>query len=251
MESLLLVIVLFSLLLLSAPIFIALFLSSVLITILFTTMEPMMFPQILFRSIDKFSLLAIPFFILTGELMSRGTIASRLVKFADILVGYLPGGLAIAGVVACGLFGSISGSTIATMVAIGGILIPAMKERNYTDEFTLGIATAAPILGIVIPPSVPLIIYGLLASQSVGELFIAGFLPGLLIILAFSFYAILYNKNKNIVRTPVPNVAGFLRAVRSSLWALLLPVLIFGGIFSGVFTVTEAAAVSVLYSLNR
>jgi tripartite ATP-independent transporter DctM subunit len=249
MESILLVVVLFSLLLLSTPIFIALFLSSVIITVLFTTIEPMVFPQILFRSIDKFSLLAIPFFILTGELMSRGTIASRLVRFADILVGYLPGGLAIAGVVACGLFGSISGSTIATMVAIGGIMIPAMRERNYTDKFTLGMAASAPILGIVIPPSVPLIIYGLLASQSVGELFIAGFLPGLLIILAFSLYSIFYNKNRNIVREKVPSPAVFFNAVKSSIWALLLPVLIFGGIFSGVFTVTEAAAVSVLYSL--
>ena len=249
MDTLLLVIILFGLLGLSVPIFVSLFVASVTVTLVFTGMDPMVFPQILFRSIDKFALLAIPFFILTGELMSRGTIARRLVNFADMLVGALPGGLAIAGVVACGLFGAISGSTIATMVAIGGIMIPAMRERNYDKGFTLGIATCAPILGIVIPPSVPLILYGLLASESVGELFISGFLPGFIIIAALSVYAIIYNRKRDVVRKPWPTFRVFMEALKEGIWALLLPVLIFGGIFSGVFTVTEAAAVSAFYSM--
>ncbi|VBB43538.1 TRAP proton/solute symporter, large membrane protein component [uncultured Desulfatiglans sp.] len=249
MENLVLVFVLFLLFFLSAPIYIALFLTSLLVIVCFTTIDPMVLAQVLFRSIDKFSLLAVPFFILTGDIMARGSIAVRLVKFTETLVGFLPGGLAIAGVAACGLFGSISGSTIATMVAIGGIMIPAMMQRGYDKSFTLGIMTAAPILGIIIPPSVPLIIYALLTSESVGELFMAGFVPGLLIILGLCLYVFFYSKKRGVETRGFPSGAELWEAVKAGAWALLLPIIIFGGIFSGVFTVTEAAAVSAFYAL--
>lgn len=249
MENLLLIGLLILLFVLSTPIFVALFISSILAALWFTSMEPMVYAQVLFRSIDKFSLLAVPFFILTGDIMAKGTIAVRLVRFTETMVGFLPGGLAIAGIVACGLFGSISGSTIATMVAIGGIMIPAMEQRGYDRSFTLGIMTASPILGIIIPPSVPLIIYALLTSESVGELFMAGFLPGILIILSLSVYVYFYSKNSSVEKKEFPTLREFWDALKSSIWALLLPFIIFGGIFSGVFTVTEAAAVSAFYAL--
>jgi C4-dicarboxylate transporter DctM subunit len=197
---------------------------------------------------DKFALIVVLFFVLCGNIMTTGSIVEKLIKTANVLVGWLPGGLAIAGVLACGFFGAISGSTVATMVAIGGFMIPALMKHHYDEKFSVGIMTTSPILGIVIPPSISMILYAMVTNDPLEALFLTGFVPGALIIVAMSVYAYFYCKRRNFEVLPKPTLKQLLATLRESMWALLLPVLIFGGIYSGIFTANEAAVVACFYA---
>jgi len=233
----------------TVPVFMALFFTGVVGVAFFTNVPLMIQAQALFRSMDNFALVVVLFFILCGNIMTAGSIVDRLVKVANVTVGWMPGGLAMAGVLGCGLFGAISGSTVATVVAIGGFMIPALMENRYEESFAIGIMTTSPILGIVIPPSISMILYSMVTHCSLEGLFLTGFLPGIMIIAAFSAYSFLYfRKRTDYVRTPIPTSGEFLQAYKEGFWSLMLPVIIFGGIFSGAFTANEAAVVASVYA---
>jgi len=220
------------------------------VTLKFFTWTPLLvLPQQLFNALDNFVLLAIPFFILAGAIMTEGEMADRLVAVIRYLVGRVPGGLAIAGLLGCIFFAALSGSSPATVIAIGGIMIPALKEAGYEEDFAIGLLTSAGSLGIVIPPSIPMILYCLVMNVSVSELFMAGIVPGLLIGVIFSLYILARARAKGWREKGEFSWKVFGRLLNRGLWAMLLPVIVLGGIYSGIFTPTEAAAVAVAYAL--
>ncbi|GEA09851.1 TRAP transporter large permease [Alteromonas sp. KUL49] len=206
--------------------------------------------QRLSTGIDSFALLAIPYFILSGYLMGQGGIAHRLIAFAKVLVGRLPGGLAFVNVISCALFGSISGSAVASTSAIGGFMIPAMKKEGYDRPFSTAVTVTAATTGMLIPPSNILIIYSLASGGvSIAALFIAGYLPGILVTLLLIAAAYLYVKKQDIKPLQAETIEPFWPSFFGAIPSLLLIVLIIGGIIGGFFTPTEAGAVAVLYSL--
>jgi C4-dicarboxylate transporter, DctM subunit len=206
-------------------------------------------PEQLFNGLDSFVLLAVPFFILSGAIMGKGSIARRLVAFINSLVGWVPGGLAVAGVGACVFFAAISGSGMATIAAIGGIMLPALKNANYDRRFSIGLLTTAGSLGIVIPPSIPMILYCLVMNTSVAEMFLAGVMPGLMIGGVLAAYTLYMGTKHGWKVDQRPSLKEIIRTAREGIWAILLPVVVLGGIYGGVFTPTEAAAVSVIYAI--
>ncbi len=206
-------------------------------------------PQQFFNALDNFVLLAIPFFILAGRIMTEGSMAQRLVDVMRALVGNKRGGLAVTAVLACLFFAALSGSSPATVVAIGTIMIPALTRSGYPENFSVGLITSAGSLGIVIPPSIPMILYALVMNVSVAELFLAGVGPGLLIGAIFIGYVVWKARREDWRVEKGYTWAESLRVARRGGWALMLPVIVLGGIYSGVFTPTEAAAVSVVYAL--
>ncbi|WP_265519193.1 TRAP transporter large permease [Nitratireductor luteus] len=198
-------------------------------------------------ALDSFPLLAVPLFILAGDIMTQGGIARRLFNFADALLGRLRGGLAMSSVAACMMFGAISGSSPATVAAIGSMAIPLLVGRGYDLRFSTALITAAGTLGVIVPPSIPMIIYGMSASASVSALFIGGIFPAIVVGVLLMGYAFWYgHRNRDRITTDAGKVP-FLTAFRESFWALVAPVFVLGGIYSGAFTPTEAAAVSVVY----
>ena len=232
------------------PVFMCLFFTAVLGFIFFTDLPILLLAQTLFRSMDKFALVVVLFFILCGNIMTAGSIVEKLIKVANSLVSWLPGGLGMAGVLACGLFGAISGSTVATVVALGGFMIPALLEKGYPEKYTLGLMTTSPNLGVIIPPSIGMILYSMISNVSLEGLFLTGFLPGVLIMLLTCLYSYFFFRNKKeIVRMPVPSTMEVLAVLKEGFWALMLPLIIFGGIFSGAFTANEAAVVACVYAL--
>jgi C4-dicarboxylate transporter DctM subunit len=232
----------------TVPVFMALFFAGLVGLVWLAGIDPQIVIEVLYRSMDKFALIVVLFFVLCGNIMTTGSIVEKLIKTANVLVGWLPGGLAIAGVLACGFFGAISGSTVATVVAIGGFMIPALIKHHYDEQFSVGIMTTAPILGIIIPPSISMILYAMVTNDALEALFLTGFVPGGLIIAAMSIYAYIYCKKRNFETLPKPTLKQLLATLRESMWALFLPVLIFGGIYSGVFTANEAAVVACFYA---
>ncbi len=231
------------------PVFMCLFFTAFLSFIFFTDLPVLLLAQTLFRSLDKFALVVVLFFILCGNIMTAGSIVEKLIKVANILVSWLPGGLGMAGVIACGLFGAISGSTVATVVALGGFMIPALLNNGYEEKFTLGLMTTSPNLGVIIPPSIGMILYSMISNVSLEGLFLTGFVPGILIILGVCIYTyFFYRKKTELVRMPVPNFSQVLAALKEGFWSLMLIVIIFGGIFSGMFTANEAAVVACVYA---
>ena len=196
---------------------------------------------------DSFSLMAIPFYILAGNLMSIGGISKRIVNFCDLVVGRLTGGLGMATITASMFFAAISGSSPATVSAMGTIMIPEMEERGYSEEFATGLTTVAGTIGVIIPPSIPFVIYGVVSGASVGKLFFAGIIPGLLIGAALMVVCYIISKKRGY-RGISKNKANFGRVFLDSIWALLSPVIILGGIYAGIFTPTEAAVVGIVYS---
>ncbi len=203
----------------------------------------------LFNSLDNFILLAIPFFVLAGTIMTKGAIAKRLIAFINSLVGWIPGGLGISGVLACIFFAAISGSGPATVVAIGSIMVPALVKAGYHKRFSIGLITTSGSLGIVIPPSIPMILYCMVMNVSVQEMFLAGILPGLLIGVVLIIYTLLRSRQNNWKIEQRPSWGEVLRTGKEGFWAILLPIIVLGGIYSGIFTPTEAAAISVVYAL--
>lgn len=206
-------------------------------------------PKEMFSAIDKFPLAAIPFFILAGHLMETGGISRRLVGFAKSLVGGVQGGLPMTCVLTCMIFAAVSGSSVATTFAIGAILIPALVKHGYPVGYAAALQATSAELGVVIPPSIPLILFGVSAEVSIGELFIAGFGPGLLIGGSLMLFVHLWCRYKGLGKRDGEGRDPVLKAAREAGWALLMPVIILGGIYGGIFTPTEASVVAVFYAL--
>jgi C4-dicarboxylate transporter DctM subunit len=205
--------------------------------------------QQLFNGMDNFILLSIPFFILAGSIMSEGSISKHLVSVMQLVTCRIPGGLAVAGTLACIFFAAISGSSPATVIAIGSIMIPALIKHGYGERFSIGLLTSAGSLGILIPPSIPMVLYALVMNVSVGKLFMAGFMPGILMGLLLMTYSIFMAKRFNWNCSIIYQRGEAWTIIRSAIWGILMPVIVLGGIYSGIFTPTEAAAVSVVYAL--
>jgi C4-dicarboxylate transporter DctM subunit len=202
----------------------------------------------LFTGIEKFEIMAIPFFILAGSFLTHGGVARRMIRFATSMVGHWHGGLGLAGVLSCALFAAVSGSSPATVVAIGSILLPAMLKAGFPKRFGAGVITTSGALGILIPPSIVMVMYAVSTNTSVGALFMAGVIPGL-VMAAFLGLTTWYRAKKfNYPRQPRASWAERLKAFRESVWGLMLIVVVMGGIYSGMFTPTEAAAVSAVYA---
>lgn len=235
--------------LIGVPVAVSLGASTVLTMLLFTDLDIAAMPQLIFDGINKFALMAIPMFVLAGNLLSKGGSARRIIDFAKSMVGHLPGGLPMSAIFACVIFAAVSGSSPATVVAIGSIMFVAIKEAGYPKEYAVGGITTAGSLGILIPPSVVMIVYGVTAEVSIAQLFMAGVVPGLM--LGGMMIAQTYIGAKRLgfkATTPEPwseRVKKFFRAF----WALLIVVVVIGGIYGGIFTPTEAAAASAIYAL--
>ncbi|WP_264739760.1 TRAP transporter large permease [Cytobacillus firmus] len=239
---------LFIFIFLSVPIAFSLGLSTVLGVWMHDTLPLEIVPQRIFVSMNSFPLMAIPFFILAGNLMGAGSMSKRLVNFASSLVGHFTGGLAMVAIVTSMFFAAISGSGAATTAAIGSILIPAMVAKGYKIEYAAANQAVAGALGIIIPPSIAMILYGVAAEVSIGDLFIAGILPGLLITLSLLISAYIIANRRGYVGEEKKSFPDVLVAFKKSFLALLMPIIVLGGIYSGVFTPTEASVVAVVYS---
>ena len=237
------------LLVLGAPIFIALS-GSVMVAMGTGSHIPLAIViERLFAGLDKFSLMAIPFFILTGSLMSVGGLSQRIVNFANLLVGRFTGGLSITAVSSSMFFGAISGSSPATVVAVGGLLYPAMRRDGYSSPFSIGVIIASGSLGIIIPPSIVMIVYAAVTGVSVGALFMAGIGAGLLYAACFLPYCVWRARRDGVKPMTPPTLRQLWVGLKDASWGLGVPVVVLGGIYGGVFTPTEAAAVSVMYAL--
>ncbi len=202
----------------------------------------------LFTGIERFEIMAIPFFILAGNFLTHGGVAKRMIRFATAMVGHLHGGLALGGVLACALFAAVSGSSPATVVAIGSILLPAMVKQGYPKKFGVGVIGTAGALGILIPPSIVMVIYAVSTNSSIGRLFIAGIIPGIMLAALLMFVTWAVAKKRNYPRMPKASFKEMLLAFRESVWGLFLIVVVIGGIYTGIFTPTEAAAMSAMYA---
>ena len=248
--TLFLIILLFVLLFLSVPVAYAMA-GATIITIYFFTDIPMQVTvQRMFASVNSFPLLAIPLFILAGKLMENGGISKRLINLATAFVGHTAGGYAAVGVIACMFFGALSGSSAATVAAIGSILIPAMINKGYKPRFAAGSVAVAGELGAIIPPSIPMILFGVVTGTSIGSMFIAGVIPGILLGLGLIVFVYIVSKKKGYGGN-IEKATWKMRfkALYDAIFALFMPVIILGGIYGGIFTPTEAAAVAVLYAL--
>jgi len=236
------------LLLLGVPIAISLGLTSLAFTGLFTDDPAVVVAQKLFDTMEHTTLLAIPFFVLSSHFLTTGGVSARLVEFAKSMVGWMRGGLAMATVVACMFFAAISGSSPATVVAIGSIMIPGMVAAGYDKSFAVGVVATAGSLGILIPPSIPMIVYADAVEESVGKMFIAGILPGIMMGLFLLVTTYLYARRTNMPREPWQGWGHLVISFGRAFWGLLLIIIVVGGIYGGVFTPTEAAAVAAVYS---
>ncbi|HYD75596.1 TRAP transporter large permease subunit [Ramlibacter sp.] len=241
-------ILLFVLMVLGMPIAIALGLSSLVTIMLFARDSLASLSLKLYETSEHYTLLAIPFFILGGSFMTTGGVARRMIRFANACIGHLRGGLAMASVLACMLFAAVSGSSPATVVAVGSIVIAGMVKAGYPQNFAAGVICNAGTLGILIPPSIVMVVYGAATETSVGRLFMAGVIPGILLGLMLMVAIYVRARMLNLPRQPAASMRDMLTSGRDSLWGLLLVVIILGGIYGGIFTPTEAAAVAAVYA---
>ncbi len=202
----------------------------------------------LFTGIENFGIMAIPFFIFAGTLLTQGGVARRMIHFATTMVGHLYGGLALAGIIACALFAAISGSSVATVAAIGSIIMPEMVRRGFPRRFSAGVITTSGALGILVPPSVVMVLFAVSTNTSVGKLFAAGIMPGLVLALALGLTTWWIARRRQLPRLPRASWRERWQAFRDASWGLALIVIVIGGIYSGVFTPTEAAACAAVYS---
>jgi len=197
-------------------------------------------------SLNKELILAVPLFLLCGAVMTEGSAARRLVRIVRALTAPTRGGLGVAAIISCAVFAAISGSSIVTMIAVGSVLYPAMKEAGYTNRFALGTVVSGGTLGIIIPPSIPLILYGLVTETSIVDLFLAGVLPGLVLIVLMMTYAIWANRHRPAQKMDWAELGV---AVKTGIWAALFPIILLGGIYSGYYSPTESAAVALVYAV--
>jgi C4-dicarboxylate transporter DctM subunit len=248
MNAAIIFILLFGLMLTGMPISISLGLT--VLTFLFTMTDvPIQSVALkLFTGIEKFEIMAIPFFILAGNFLTHGGVARRMINFATSMVGHWHGGLALAGVMACALFAAVSGSSPATVVAIGSIILPAMVRQGFPNKFGAGVITTSGALGILIPPSIVMVMYSVSTNTSVGKLFMAGVVPGLMLAFLLGLTTWYLARKHNYPRLPKASWAERGVAFRKSFWGLFLIVIVMGGIYSGVFTPTEAAAMAAVYA---
>jgi len=202
----------------------------------------------LFTGIEKFEIMAIPFFILAGNFLTHGGVARRMINFATSMIGHFHGGLGLAGILACSMFALVCGSSVATVVAIGSIILPAMVRQGYPMRFGAGIIVCAGSLGILMLPSIPKVVYAIATNTSIGALFVAGLIPGILLTIMLCAVTWYVSKKRGYVRLPKASWGERFSAFRQSVWGLMLVVIIVGGIYSGVFTATEAAAMSAVYA---
>lgn len=248
MEIALLLVVLF-LLISSTPVYVALGLASVVAIGFFTSIPLEIIGQRMFAGIDTFSLMAVPFFILAANVMKGGGLSTKILNFANAFVGHKKGGLAMTVVLSCMFFGAVSGSSPATVIAIGALMVPALKEGRYGKKFTMGLVTSSSTIAVIIPPSIGMIVYGSVTGVSVGDLFIAGVLPGILFGALYMIYSYIYAKKENLPTQPKKSGKERWETFKDASWALGIPVIIIGGIYGGIFTPTEAAAVAAVYSI--
>jgi C4-dicarboxylate transporter DctM subunit len=230
------------------PISIALGLTVLSFLFFFTNIPTEAVAMKLFTGIEKFEIMAIPFFILAGNFLTHGGVAKRMINFATSMVGHLYGGLALSGVIACALFAAVSGSSPATVVAIGSILLPAMVKAGFPKRFGAGVITTSGSLGILIPPSIPMVIYCVATNSSVGGMFMGGVVPGLMLATLLGLVSWWIARKNDYPRMPKATWTQRGKAFRESVWGLLLIVIVLGGIYSGLFTPTEAAAMSAVYA---
>ena len=248
MSALLIFVILFALMLTGMPISISLGLT--VLTFLFTmTQVPIESVGLkLFSGLDNFGIMAIPFFILAGTFLTRGGVAKRMINFTVSLVGHWPGGLGLAGVAACALFAAISGSSVATVVAIGSIIMPAMVEQGFPKRFGAGVIATSGALGTLVPPSLILVLFGVSTNSSIGALFMAGIIPGLILATMLGAVTWWIAWRNNYPRQPRATWGERARAFYDGIWGLMLVFIVLGGIYSGIFTPTEAAAVAAVYA---
>jgi C4-dicarboxylate transporter DctM subunit len=249
MASLLLVGILLGLLAINVPVAVTFGVTAALFLALLTDVPLTLIPQQMFGGTDSTVLQAVPFFLLAGALMDKGGISRRLVNFANVLVGWVTGGLAMVSVVASMFFAGISGSAAADSAAVGSVMIPAMERKGYAKDFSAALIACAGTIGTMIPPSIPMIIYGVTTGTSIGGLFIAGVVPGVLMGLALMAHAYAVSRRRGYSGLALPSAREAWVAFREALLTLLMPILVVGGILGGVFTPTEAAAIAVFYSL--
>ena len=237
----------FVLICIGVPIAIALGLASVLALTLASHMPLLLLPQKIFNGVNSFPFMAIPLFLLAGNIMAEAKISERLVALAQVFVGRFPGGLAHVSTGACAFFGAISGSAPATTAAIGSIMIPSMTKRGYSPAFSAAVVAASGVLGLVIPPSLTMVVFGVLSGASIGSLFLCGIVPGILLsfVLICTNYVIARRRGLHAEAAVPSSQIG--KIIRESMLALFMPFIILGGIYSGVFTATESAAVACLY----
>lgn len=240
---------LFGLMLIGVPVAVSLGASTVLTMLLFTNLDVAEVPQRIFDGINKFPLMAIPMFILAGNLLSKGGSARRIIDFAKSMVGHLPGGLPMSAIFACVIFAAVSGSSPATVVAIGSIMFVAIKEAGYPKEYAVGGITTAGSLGILIPPSVVMIVYGVTSDTSIARLFMAGVVPGLMLGGMMILQTYIGAKRLGFKATTPEPWSERIKKFGKAFWALLIVVVVIGGIYGGIFTPTEAAAASAIYAL--
>jgi C4-dicarboxylate transporter DctM subunit len=239
---------LFGLMLTGMPISISLGLTVLTFLFTMTTVPITSVALKLFTGIERFEIMAIPFFILAGNFLTHGGVARRMIAFASSMVGHWHGGLALAGVMACALFAAVSGSSPATVVAIGSIILPAMVKQGFPKQFGAGVITTSGALGILIPPSIVMVMYSVATNTSVGQLFMAGVIPGLTLATMLGLTTWWRARKNNYPRLPKASWGERFRTFRESVWGLLLIVVVIGGIYSGIFTPTEAAAMSAVYA---
>ena len=239
----------FPLLFLSVPISFVLILSTIAyILAMGGDVSWLLVPSRVVRGMDSFLLMCLPFFVLAGNLMNNGGITERLIKLAQAFVGHIRGGLAMVDVMVCAFFGAVSGSAVAATSAVGSVMIPSLKKEGYPADFSAGLTAVASTMAPVIPPSLAFVLYGAVSRVPIGDLFVAGILPGILMAIALMSVVYVYAKRDNYPRLPRTSWKGRLKAIKESILCLILPVFILGGITSGIFTPTEAAAMAALYA---
>ena len=248
MTALFLLIALFVLLFLGVPVAISLGLASVLTMLLFGDQSLLSSSQKFFHAMQVYPLLAVPFFILAGAFMTTGGVARRMINFANALVGHYRGGLAMAALLASAFFAAVSGSSPATVVAVGSVMIAGMVSSGYSKPFAAGVICNAGTLGILIPPSLVMVVYGAVTESSIGKLFIAGIVPGIVLTIAMMATIMFIAHRQGMPAQERASLKTVVRAFREALWGLMLIVIILGGIYLGIFTPTEAAAVSAVYA---
>lgn len=229
------------------PISFSLAMSSMLAVMFFSDIPVVTLIQKMFRGVDSFTLMAIPFFIFAGNIMAKGGVSKKLTDLAAAFVGKMNGGLAIVSTIACTFFGALSGSGPATTAAIGAVMVEPMAERGYSKEFAAATVASSGTIGLLIPPSNNMVLYGAIAGASIGKMFLGGIIPGIMMAIALIIVEMLISKKRGYRGGESASLKGILVALKNSVWALLMPVIILGGIYGGIFTPTEAAAVAVVY----
>jgi C4-dicarboxylate transporter DctM subunit len=249
MAGALMIIVFFILMFLGIPIAYSLALSALFYMLVFVDVPTIIIVQQIISGVDKFTLMAIPFFVIAGSLMEFGGISRRIIRLSKSIVGSLPGGMGIVTVIASMIFAAMTGAGAATTAAVGSMMIPAMRDSGYDEGFACGLQASAGIMGPLIPPSILMVLYGVTAGVSVGDMLLAGLIPGVLAGLLLIVFVVIISMKKNYKGDGKFSLADVIQSFIDSIWAILAPVIILGGIYSGLFTPTEAAGVTCFYSL--